>query len=52
MIASVLYILKAEAFERIRKTNPPLCQAILTYVIRVMAERLGFANRAIGALLR
>jgi SulP family sulfate permease len=49
---SVLYVLKANAFERIRRTNPALYQALLTYVIRVMSERLGFANRAIGALLR
>ena len=51
-VPSVLYVLKAHAFERIRRTNPALCQALLTYVIRVMAERLSFANRSIGALLR
>jgi sulfate permease, SulP family len=51
-IASVLYVLKAEAFERLKQTNPALCQALLTYVIRVMAERLNFANRTIGALRR
>ena len=51
-VASVLYVLKAHAFEHLRRTNPALCQALLTYVIRVMAERLSFANRSIGALLR
>jgi SulP family sulfate permease len=51
-LASVLYALKADAFERIRRNNPALYQALLTFVIRVMAERLSFANRAIGALLR
>jgi sulfate permease, SulP family len=51
-VASVLYALKAEAFERISRNNPGLYQALLTFVIRVMAERLSFANRAIGALLR
>jgi SulP family sulfate permease len=51
-VASVLYVLKANAFERIKTSNPALCQALLTYVIRVMAERLSFANRAVGALLR
>jgi len=50
--ASVLYVLKAEAFERIRRSNPPLSQALLTFVVKVMAERLSFANRTIGALLR
>jgi SulP family sulfate permease len=51
-VPSVLYVLKADAFEQIRKTNPALCQALLTYVIRVMSERLNFANRSIAALLR
>src|SRR5262249_46378956 len=51
-VASVLYVLKAEGFERIRRSNPPLCQALLTFVVKVMAERLSFANRTIGALLR
>jgi SulP family sulfate permease len=51
-VASVLYVLKANAFERIKRSNPALCQALLTYVIKVMAERLSFANRTIGALLR
>ena len=51
-VASVLYVLKANAFERIRKTNPALCQALLTYVIRVMSERLNFANRSIATSVR
>jgi sulfate permease, SulP family len=51
-VASVLYVLKANAFERIKERNPALCQALFTYVIKVMAERLSFANRTIGALLR
>ena len=41
----MLYVLKSNAFERIKGTNPALYQALLTYVIRVMAERLSFANR-------
>ena len=51
-VASVLYVLKVDEFESIKKSNPALCQALLTYVIRLMAERLSFANRTIGALLR
>jgi SulP family sulfate permease len=51
-VASVLYVLKADVFERIKGTNPALSQALLTYVIAVMTERLSFANRAIGALQR
>ena len=38
---------RADAFERVRKTNPALFQALLAYVVTVMAERLSFANRAI-----
>jgi SulP family sulfate permease len=51
-VPSVLYVLKTNAFERIKRNNPALYRALLTYVIRVMAERLSFANRTIGALLR
>jgi sulfate permease, SulP family len=49
---SVLYELDAEAFERIKRDHPALSQALLAYVIRVMTERLTFANRAIGVLQR
>ena len=50
--ASVLYELDTEAFERIRQEDPALSQALLGYVLRVMAERLSFANRMIGVLQR
>jgi sulfate permease, SulP family len=50
--ASVLYELDTEAFERIKREHPALSQALLAYVVRVMAERLSFANRAIGVLQR
>jgi len=49
---SVLYELDAEAFERIKREQPALSQALLAYVIRVMTERLSFANRLIGVLQR
>jgi SulP family sulfate permease len=51
-VASVLYELSASAYERIKRENPALNHALLTYVIVVMAERLGFANRAIEVLQR
>jgi SulP family sulfate permease len=51
-VTSVLYVLKADAFEQVRDTNPALLQAFLAYVVRVMAERLSFANRAIEVLQR
>jgi sulfate permease, SulP family len=50
--ASVLYELDTEAFERIRQEHPALSQALLGYVLKVMAERLSFANRIIGVLQR
>ena len=51
-VDSVLYVLKADAFERVRRTNPALLQALLAYVVTVMTERLSFANRAIEVLQR
>ena len=50
--ASVLYALDAEAFERIKREQPALSQALLAYVIKVLTERLSFANRLIGVLQR
>jgi sulfate permease, SulP family len=50
--ASVLYELSVTAYERIKIEDPPLSRALLTYVIRVMAERLSFASRSIGVLQR
>ena len=50
--ASVLYELDADAFERIKREQPALSQALLGYVIAVMTERLSFANKAIGVLQR
>ena len=49
---SILYELDANAFERIKRENPPLSQALLAYVVAVMSERLSFANRVIGVLQR
>lgn len=51
-VASVLYRLSAAAFERIRSEHPSLGQALLTFVVEVMAERLSYTNRAIGLLQR
>jgi sulfate permease, SulP family len=49
---SVLYELSAEAYERIKLEDPALSQALLGYIVSVMSERLGFANRAVGILQR
>ncbi len=51
-IPSVLYALDAATYERIKRDNPALSQALLTYVIAVMAERLSFANKIHGVLQR
>jgi SulP family sulfate permease len=51
-LASVLYELSASAYECIKRENPALSHALMTYIITVMAERLSFANRAIGVLQR
>ncbi len=49
---SVLYELSAETYELIKREEPALSTALLGYVIAVMAERLSFANRALGVLQR
>jgi SulP family sulfate permease len=41
-----------EFAERIKRENGALAQALLTYVIQVMAERLSFASKVIGVLRR
>ena len=51
-VPSVLYMLSAEAYERIKRENDDLAQALLTYVVGVMAERLSFASKVIGVLRR
>jgi SulP family sulfate permease len=49
---SVAYELRAATFERLKAEHPVLAQALLIYVIGVMAERLSFASRLIGVLQR
>jgi SulP family sulfate permease len=51
-VPSVLYMLSAEAYERIKRENDDLAQTLLTYVVGVMAERLSFASKVIGVLRR
>jgi SulP family sulfate permease len=51
-IGSVLYELSADDYRRIKEQHPALGQALLSYVIAVMAERLSFASRVIGVLQR
>src|ERR1700722_14681897 len=49
---SVLYELTAEAYEKLKLEQPALSQALLGYIVSVMAERLSFANRVVGVLQR
>jgi len=51
-IASVACELRTDAFERLKTERPPLAQALFTFVIGVMAERLSFASKVIGVLQR
>jgi len=51
-LASILYELKVEDYERIKHANPVLSHALLNYVVAVMSERLSFASRVIGVLQR
>jgi SulP family sulfate permease len=51
-VASIAYELRADAFERLKVEHPALVQALLTYVIGLMAERLSFASKFIGVLQR
>jgi sulfate permease, SulP family len=49
---SVLYELTAISYERMKVDHPELSQALLGYVVAVLAERLNFANRALSVLQR
>jgi SulP family sulfate permease len=50
--SSVLYELAAASYERMKTDEPALCQALLGYIVAVLAERLNFANRALEILQR
>jgi sulfate permease, SulP family len=49
---SVLYELTAASYERMKTEEPELSQALLGYIVSVLAERLNFANRSLGVLQR
>jgi sulfate permease, SulP family len=51
-VASVLYELDVEAYERIKIGIPALSHALLNYVLTIMSERISFATRVIGVLQR
>jgi SulP family sulfate permease len=47
-----LYRLGIEEFQRLKLERPDITQALLTYVISVMAHRLRFASNLIAVLRR
>jgi sulfate permease, SulP family len=49
---SVLYELAAVSYEKMKTDDPAVSQALLSYIVAVLAERLTFANRALGVLRR
>jgi SulP family sulfate permease len=49
---SVLYALSLDAYERIKVENPAVGQALLSFIVAVLSERLTFANRVLGVLQR
>jgi SulP family sulfate permease len=51
-VDSVLYVLRAAAFDEIKAYHPVLSQNLLTFFVTVMAERLAFASRTIAVLRR
>jgi SulP family sulfate permease len=51
-VDSVLYSLPVDAYDRILTEEPVLAQALLTYIVGVMSERLSFASRLISVLRR
>jgi SulP family sulfate permease len=51
-IDSVLYALSIDDYERLKSENRSLHQALLSYVVTVMTERLSFASKVIGVLRR
>lgn len=50
--SGVLYELSVDAYDLLRRENPALTQALLTYVVKIMGERLSFSNQTIGILQR
>ncbi len=47
-----VWALTRPAFERLHTRNPDLTAALLTYTVRIQAERLAFTSRQVAALQR
>jgi hypothetical protein len=42
----------SSAYDRLHTQNPDLTAALLTYTVRIQAERLAFTSRQVAALQR
>jgi sulfate permease, SulP family len=49
---AIVWALDQETYQRIKKSEPGLAAALLTYVVQLQAERLSFTTRQIAALQR
>lgn len=50
--AATIWALSRAAYERLNLHNPDLTAALLTYTVRIQAERLAFSTRQVAALQR
>lgn len=48
---AVVYVLRREAYEALKATEPELCAVFLEFIIRALSDRVEIANREIAALL-
>ena len=50
--SAILFTLTRANFDRMRSERPDLANALATFIVRVMADRIESANREIAALIR
>jgi SulP family sulfate permease len=50
-VPTVVYRLRREAFDRMQAADPEAAAALHKLIIRLLSDRLEFANREISALL-
>ena len=50
--SAILFTLTRANFDRMRSERPDLANALATFIVRVMADRIEDANREIAALIR
>jgi SulP family sulfate permease len=50
-VPTVVYRLRREAFDKMQREDPEAAAALHKLIIRLLSDRLEFANREISALL-